>query len=148
MRYLLKACLFATSLLYGASGAVDGILIDQAVEVNGQVSVLTQKQKSESLVDEILGEITLANKVTEQLAAKQDAFVELSDLPFVKMPKEWQARGDVFDDTTTLLLLLEKLKVKGRIAAVNRTKSPVNLLLTKRGSDQGGLKSSGLSIAV
>ncbi len=142
MRYFLKACLFATSLLYGASSAVDGVLIDPAAgEVKSQ-SLVLQEQKPESLVEEILGGITAASKVAEQ-----DVFVELSDLPFVKMPREWQARGDVFNDSSALLLLLEKVKVKGKIAAVNRTKLPVNLLLTKRGPDDGESKSLSLSIA-
>ncbi len=148
MRYFLKACLFATSLIYGANSAVDGVLLDPAVEVNGQVSSLIQERKSESLVDEILGAgIAPVSKVSEQLPVEQAVFVELSDLPFVKMPKDWQARGDVFNDPAALLLLLEKSKIKGKIATVNRTKSPVNLLLTKKVTDQEGSKSSNLSIA-
>ncbi len=147
MRYFLRVCLSATSLLYGANTTADTILIDPSGEVNGKVSGLTQEQKPTSLVDEILGGIASSSKISEQLIAEQAVFVELSDLPFVKMPKEWQARGDVFNDSAALLLLLEKSKIKGKIAAVNRTKSPVNLLLTKKVPDQEGSKPSCLSIA-
>ena len=125
MHCFFSSCLVATSLLYGTSGTAGGGLLDKILD----------------------NEIVVVSKVPEQLPAEQDVFVELSDLPFVKMPKDWQARGDVFNDQAALLLLLEKSKIKGKIAAINRTKSPVNLLLTKKISDQDGSKSLSLSIA-
>lgn len=133
MRYFLRVCLSVASLIYGAEKDHNSIIVDAVSEVKGPKHVQT------SIVDEILDTGTAAvSKVAEQ-----DSFVELSDLPFVKMPKEWQARSDVFNDQADLLLMLEKLKIKGKIAAVNRTKAPVNLSLTKR----EGSKPSSLSIA-
>ena len=71
MRYFLRVCLSATSLLYGASTTADSILIDPSGEVNGKVSGLTQEQKPTSLVDEILGGIASSSKISEQLIAEQ-----------------------------------------------------------------------------
>ena len=146
MNYYLKNSLLAIVLACGISviqSAQDAArIVPDLLEEEKKVDTGT-KEEAKALSDEILDGAVK----TESL--KSVDFVELSDSPVLEMPQNWQKRPDVFDVQTDLLSLLRKSKIKGSIYTVNRTDSPIRLMMTRRGAaDEGDSAPVSLSLEI